>query len=349
MGGMTRPLRVDRAGGWYHVTSRGIERRLIASDERCHEHFCELLEAMVQRFRVRVHAYVLMNNHYHLVVETPEGNLSRAIQWLNVSYVAWFNRRANRVGPLMQGRFKAIVVENSEWAYELSLYVHLNPVMRKGLGLDKKGKKAEAKGWRTVSREEAARRLKVLRSYTWSSYRAYAGYAKKPDWLTVTEILGRAPREGARQVATYRKDVRDRLLKGGDTTRAEEIRDAFALGSETFREKIRKLVKGGREVSEPAGLRRKIEWGDILAVVEKVTGERVAEFMGRRGGIGRALALWAARNYGAMTLQEAGKAAGGMDYAAVSISVKRLEQRARKEASLRQKLHQMEPLLNVET
>lgn len=85
---------------------------------------------MVRQFRVRVHAYVLMNNHYHLVVETPEGNLSRAIQWLNVSYVAWFNRREARVGPLMQGRFKAIVVENAEWAYELSLYVHLNPVFQ---------------------------------------------------------------------------------------------------------------------------------------------------------------------------------------------------------------------------
>jgi hypothetical protein len=249
----------------------------------------------------------------------------------------------------MQGRFKAIMVENAEWAYELSLYVHLNPVMRKGLGLDKRGRKAESKGLVTVSREEAARRLKALRDYRWSSFRAYAGYAAKPEWLTVAEILGRATEERARQAAKYRGDVRERLLKGGDTTRAEEIQDAFALGGEAFRGKIRKLVKGGREIKEPTGLRRVVAWGDILAVVEKVTGERSGEFMGRRGGEGKVLALWAARRFGAMTLQEAGTAAGGLDYAAVSISVKRMEQRARQESALRQKLLKMEALLNVET
>ena len=90
---MARPLRVDRANGWYHVTARGIERRDIFVDTRSREHFLELLEETTLRFRLKVHAYVLMSNHYHLVVQTPEANLSRAIQWLNVSYVAWFNRR----------------------------------------------------------------------------------------------------------------------------------------------------------------------------------------------------------------------------------------------------------------
>ena len=90
---MSRPLRIDVAGGWYHVTARGIERRKIYRDDRDKEHFLEVLEDMVDRFGIAVHAYVLMENHYHLIVECPDANLSRAIQWLNVSYVVWFNSR----------------------------------------------------------------------------------------------------------------------------------------------------------------------------------------------------------------------------------------------------------------
>ena len=130
---MARPLRIIFPGAWYHVTSRGQERRPIFLDDRDREHFLELLEVMVSRFRVRVHAYVLMDNHYHLLLETPEANLSRAIQWLNVSYAAWFNCRHRRSGHLTQGRFKAILVEQTAWALELSVYVHLNPVRVAGL------------------------------------------------------------------------------------------------------------------------------------------------------------------------------------------------------------------------
>ena len=88
---MARPLRIDVADGWYHVTARGIERRSVFTDRRDHEHFLELLKESVERFRVVIHAHVEMTNHYHLVTQTPDANLSRAMQWVNVSYVAWFN------------------------------------------------------------------------------------------------------------------------------------------------------------------------------------------------------------------------------------------------------------------
>ena len=83
---MSRPLRIERAGGWYHLTGRGNERRSIYRDNRDRQHFCELLAEMVARFRLRLHAFVLMDNHYHLIVELTEPNLSRAGQWFNVSY-----------------------------------------------------------------------------------------------------------------------------------------------------------------------------------------------------------------------------------------------------------------------
>ena len=99
------------ADGWYHVTARGNERRAIFRDDRDRTRFVELLGELTERFGVRVHAYVLMDNHYHLLVSTPQGNLSAAMQWLGVSYSVWFNRRHGRAGHLFQGRFKAVVLE----------------------------------------------------------------------------------------------------------------------------------------------------------------------------------------------------------------------------------------------
>jgi REP element-mobilizing transposase RayT len=110
-------LRIERAGGWYHITGRGNERRSIYREDKDRMWFCHLLAEMVARFRVRLHGYVLMNNHYHLIIELTEPNLSRAVQWLNVSYSVWFNHRHHRSGHLFQGRFKSVVVDWQEWGW----------------------------------------------------------------------------------------------------------------------------------------------------------------------------------------------------------------------------------------
>jgi len=124
---MARPTRLDYPGAWYHVLNRGIERRPIYPSRRCYEKFVELLSRLAERFGVRLHGYVLMPNHYHLQLETPEANLSQPLQWLNVSYSVWLNRKYRRVGPLFQGRFKAILHEPAE-ALMINRYIHLNPV-----------------------------------------------------------------------------------------------------------------------------------------------------------------------------------------------------------------------------
>lgn len=131
---MTRPLRVNIENGWYHVMCRGIEHRPIFLNELDRTHFLDLLAEVHERFRFVIHTYVQMEGHYHLIVQTPDANLSRGMQWLQLSYSAWFNARHGRVGPLFQGRFKSVPVENSAWAYELSLYIHLNP-LRGGKGV----------------------------------------------------------------------------------------------------------------------------------------------------------------------------------------------------------------------
>ena len=108
---MPRQLRHHVPGGWYHLTARGIGRRAIFEADRDREHFLELLGGMVGRYGVVLHAYVLIENHYHLLVESPEGNVSRAMQWLNTSYGVWFNLRHGRSGALFQSRFKSIPVD----------------------------------------------------------------------------------------------------------------------------------------------------------------------------------------------------------------------------------------------
>ena len=125
---MARPLRVEYAGAYYHVMNRGNARDKIFYGDRDRERFLQYLAISAQRFSIIIHAYCLMTNHYHLLVETPEPNLSAAIQWLNVSYATYLNKKRRRSGHLFQGRFKSILVQADEWFKYLSRYIHLNPV-----------------------------------------------------------------------------------------------------------------------------------------------------------------------------------------------------------------------------
>ena len=333
---MTRPLRVDVENGWYHVTSRGIDRSAIFLNDAEHGHFLGLLGEMVDRFRVILHAHVELDNHYHLILQTPDANLSQAMQWLNISYAVWVNRRRDRVGPLMQGRFKSIPVENSSWAYTLSLYVHLNPVMRKAHGLGKGEKAAESMGIIVPDAETVSKRLAALREYPWGSYRAYAGYAKAPAWLRTADILQRAGRNKEQRVERYRSDIQHQLSKGVDPLLRERLADGFALGSEAFRELIRKGGKGGREITGSGRLRPRVTFDALVACIEHLRGEDFATFMMLRGDWARPLLLWALRRYSGMTLAEIGEAVGGMDYTAVAMAIKRFELRAEKQPFLRQ-------------
>ena len=347
---MARPLRVDIADGWYHVAGRGIDRRSIYTDDRDRTHFLELLEALCERYRVVLHAYVLMSNHYHLILQTPEANLSEAMQWLSVSYSMWYNKRHGRVGPLFQGRFKSILIENSSWGYEASLYIHLNPVVRLGLGLSKSTRKAEARGYRKPSKDAVKKRLRELRSYQWSSYRAYAGYMKSPDWLDTKELLNRASKSKEQQAGRYRKDLEARLTQGVTEPFAESMKNGFALGAESFLNKIRAEGKMGRETSGKRSLRKMCTFGQMVKYVEDIRGVAYDEIIGSRGDWGKPLIMWGARNYCGLTLREIGESIGGMDYGAVTMSIRRFEKRVDKERALKSAVKVLsDKVLNVKT
>lgn len=319
---MARPLRVDVKGGWYHVTARGIERREIFGDAREHAHFLELLEAMRERYGVEVHVYALMRSHYHLLIRTPRANASAAIQWLNVSYSVWFNRRRERVGHVFQGRFASVLIDgNGCWSLNASIYIHLNPIRIAEQGLGKSANRAEAAGLRAPSREQRKRRLKELRNYGWSSFRAYAGYSGKPEWLQTEELLRRA---GGRK--RYRRYVQEHVTRGEPPEGYEDFKGRLALGTREFVEKAKKWV--GRVTREQPARKQLVlcvPLQRIIETVEKYRGERWAQFVERHGDWGRDLALYLARKRSGLTLQAIGDGAGGMEYKAVSGAIRRFE------------------------
>jgi len=144
---MARPLRLEVPGGWYHVTARGNARQQVFLDDRDRQHWLQLAGSLPERFGLCVSAYVLMDNHFHLILQTPAGELSQAMHWLNTSYSIYCNLWHRRSGHVFGDRFKSVLVEGQgAWLLELSQYVHLNPVRVKALGLDKPARRAERRG-----------------------------------------------------------------------------------------------------------------------------------------------------------------------------------------------------------
>ena len=334
---MARPLRIERAGAWYHLTARGNERQPTFRDRRDYQHFCQLLAQAVERFRWRLHAYVLMRNHFHLMVETRDPNLSASMQWLGVSYTVWFNRRHTRIGHLFQGRFKSIIVDPASWALELSRYVHLNPVRVQALGLSKTDRaQAAMPGTAKPDREVVRRRLKTLRQFHWSSYPAYTGAITAPAWLTcdpVLEMIGKGTM--AQRQRHYREHVEAAVRQGLSSTPWEQLRAQIVMGSEKFLRKIQQITSGNKR--EQPSLRRladKPDWPKVVATVEQIKGERWEDFAPRHGDWGRDLALYLARRHGQLKLAELAALVGVRDYASVGMAVRRFQQRLERDKKL---------------
>ena len=299
---MARPVRIRVCGGWYHVLSRGHNRERIYSQRGDYTHFLELVEALRERFRVHVYAYCLMPNHYHLLVSTPDGNISGAIQWLNGSYGIWYNRKHNRTGHLYGERFKAVLVEDSAWGLEASVYIHMNLVSTEGFGLGKRKKAAERRGMtRPPTREERERRLKGLREYEWSSYGAYAGYRGNPKWLDRAALLKRAGSDGE---PSYRALVEDRIRQGAEEGYQAKVRWGLVLGAERFAKKVRGRIQLSREHQDRDELRPRCGFDEIVKCVERIKGEKWAEFRDRYGDSGRDLALYLGRKAAALPLRK---------------------------------------------
>lgn len=338
MARVARPLRIERAGLWYHVTARGNERKNIFRHDRDRERFLALLQELVAMFSVRLHAFVLLDNHYHLLLELSQPNLSRAMHWLNVSYSVWFNRRHQRSGHLLQGRFKSVVVEPESWGLELSRYIHLNPVRLKRHGLGKKEvQQSRAVGVQSLTSEQVKERLRVLRNYRWSSYRAYLGVDQRRPWVCTDEILRLAGmvRDGAER---YREHVEEGVRQGMPERPWDKVIRQAVLGTERFVAALRQRSKKEVEIRR---LARRRTFAEIVGVVEKVIGGKWEEFRDRYGDDRRDMVLYLARREGMDYRQLCAR--GEVAYSSAAAAIRRFTLRLIEEKKLR---NQIEQILN---
>lgn len=220
---MTRPLRLEFAGALYHVTSRGDHRESIFLCDEDRRDWLEVLGTVCARFNWNVHAYCQMTNHYHLLIETVEGNLSKGMRQLNGIYTQRFNFRHQLSGHLFQGRFKAILVQKESYLLELTRYISLNPLR--------------------------ANMVEYLEQWRWSSYPYFTENLIPPDWLDTEWLLNQFGTERSRAVEAYQQFV----LSGRDLPDPKlKIRHQLLLGDENFIAEHRKFINSAtlREISK---------------------------------------------------------------------------------------------------
>ena len=207
---MARPLRIEYPGALYHITSRGNAGQKIFRSDKDRSVFLQLLGTVIERFHWLCHAWCFMDNHYHLVIETPEGNLSRGMRQLNGIYTQKYNGKYHKTGHIFQGRFKAILVDKDSYLLELCRYVALNPVR--------------------------AHMIEKPEDFRWSSYRSTAGFDKAPPFLVVDWLLAQFSSNRKRAESLYREFV----LKG-ITQEApwRELKGQIFLGDSQFIQRIK--------------------------------------------------------------------------------------------------------------
>ena len=276
---MSRPLRIEYPGSLHHVTSRGNAQQDIFLDNGDRELFLRLLGTCVERFSWILTAYVLMSNHFHLVIQLTEETLSRGMQWLNGEYSRKFNRSHKRVGHLLQGRPDIRLIDGETYGSEVLRYVVLNPV-RAGM----------------VARPE---------DYVWSSHRAILGDVAAPDWLAVDDVLVEFGSESRLAQAAYQDFVNAAI--GQEMTLWRDLVGQIYLGSEDWMERVRERVdlkprcaehpRPQRLVAQPSMTRVVRAVADALSIDE----ERIRD---GRGGMPRMVAAWIAWHEGQLTTAE---------------------------------------------
>ncbi len=241
---MARQLRIEYRGAVYHVISRGNQKNTIFFSDNDRIAFLKYCQGAHERYGALVHSYCLMNNHYHLLLETPRGNLSQIMHFINASYTIFINTKYSRTGHLLQGRFKAILIQADSYARELSRYIHLNPV-----------------------------RAAIVRDpmdYRWSSYREFIGRRASPPWLSTVLVLSFFGNEQGKAQSRYAAYVAEAIGRA-DLNPMSKVGACSILGSEEFIKVAKNMIcinnVDKREVPAIRGLK---EMADLAAIQEAV-------------------------------------------------------------------------------
>lgn len=225
---MSRPIRIEFPDALYHVTTRGDRREDIFEDDQDRREFLAILERVIAQFNWTCHAWCLMDNHYHLLIQTPDGNLSKGMRQLNGIYTQASNRRHQRAGHLFQGRFKAILVDSDAYLLEVSRYVVLNPV-RAGM-------------------------VKKTEDWAWSSYRASVGLEPAAPWLAVDGLLAQFAKRRSLAQQRYAQFVAEGIKSDSPWAK---LKGQVFLGDEAFVQRMQSHIQSGNDdVQIPLAQRR---------------------------------------------------------------------------------------------
>ena len=307
---MARPLRIEYEGAFYHVTSRGNERRKVFYAKADYEKFIFYLRDAQGKYGYLLHCYVLMTNHYHLLIETPHGNITKVMHYINGCYTSYINRRRKRSGHLFQGRYKAVLIDRDSYILELSRYVHLNPVRAK-----------------LVAKPQ---------DYPHSSYRSYV-LENKDDLIHHDLILEMISKDGKDAAKKYRGFVEGAI---GEKLKnpLKKVYGGAILGGQVFiKEALRRLKDEVLQKEETSNRKQLLARHGSDHVIDTISAHfkvsRDDVFANSRGY--RNLAIYLMKRFTGMTNRQIGELFGSLSYSAVAKAHQRLSTKLRNDKSLR--------------
>lgn len=313
---MSRPLRIQYPNAVYHITCRGNERQNIFKDNADRAKFLQFLIQSLNIYTVKLHSYVLMNNHFHLLVETPLANLAEFMRKFNITYTSYYNRQHNRIGHLYQGRYKSILVDKNEYLSILSRYIHLNPIRVKP------NEKASVK-----------EKIRKIMHYPWSSLSGYLNKRKREEFIDYSLVLSEYGGDNNHARKAYFKAIYEDLSAGIEIH--DKILGQSILGGDEFIEWVtEEFLKGEKDREQPS--LKKIHTykakDAILKAIEQEAGKSIKAIT-KEKGIYRQIAMELLYRVGGLKGEEIGKIMG-VGYTSVSQERRRLRERLSKDRKL---------------
>ena len=311
---MARPLRIQFPGALYHVTNRGNNRTSLFKDDDDRKAFLGILAQSIDTYQIQLHSFVLMNNHWHLLVQTPLANLSEFMRHFNITYTSHYNRRHRQVGHLYQGRYKSFLVEEDSYLAMVSRYIHLNPVRissMKNVGFK--------------------RRLKYLFSYEWSSLKGYLDPANEFEWVEYHLVLTGYGKSRRNAAEAYRAQLV--LDLKGDLTIEDKVVGQSVLGSDSYVSMIKQTYLHKAKDRERPGISKisqHVSLERLLNIIEQESGQ--TNLFEAEGPL-RQVVMTFLYNYAGLNNREIGERFG-VDYSTVSQGRKRLRERVKKDSQL---------------
>jgi putative transposase len=322
---MARAWRIEYEGALYHVLSRGNERQAIVITDEDRKLFLKTVGEMGKRFEIDIFAYVLMDNHYHLLFRTNRANLCRSMQWFGATYTKRFNLRHNRSGHLFQGRYKNMLVQNDAYLLQLSYYIHRNP-LRAGM-------------------------VKRVADYKWSSYRAYAYGKSHQSWLNTDTILMQFA-NGKDNHQAYRESMQKYSKE--EQRIWEDLRHGIFVGTEKFVKKIKKRylpdiphteLPDQKQVTKSINLDKVLsKAADILKCDLELC--RNSARISKSSTMDRDLLIFIAWHLGVATNQQIGEKFG-LTYSSVSQRARVIKEKLNKDKALARKYQHIKSLMKI--